>query len=227
MSHLVMFDVDGTLTLSTEMDDCCYVQTMLEHLGVTIDNDWSRYRHVTDSGIAAELFDRHQRSREEMAVVRNRFIELVKESLEADPNCCRQVRGASSLLSRLRNTDGVEPSVATGGWAASALAKLQHAALNVAGLAFASGDDAESRTAVMALCHERAVALANVDKFTTVTYVGDGTWDALAAGGLGWQFVGVGTGARAERLRSVGASHVVDDFSDQDAILDWLGIDIR
>ena len=74
MSHLVMFDVDGTLTLSTEMDDRCYVQAMFEHLGVHIDNDWSHYRQVTDSGIAAELFDRHQRPREEMAAVRNRFI---------------------------------------------------------------------------------------------------------------------------------------------------------
>lgn len=224
MSHLVMFDVDGTLTLSTGMDDGCYVQTMFEHLGVTIDNDWSQYRQVTDSGIAAELFDRHQRPREEMAAVRNRFITLVRKSLAANPNCCRQVCGASSFLDRLRNTDGVVPSVATGGWAESALAKLRHAAINVDGLAFASGDDAESRTAIMALCHERAAALANVADFTTVTYVGDGTWDAHAARDLGWQFIGVGTGAHVERLRSAGACHVIDDFSAEDAILDWLRI---
>jgi phosphoglycolate phosphatase-like HAD superfamily hydrolase len=222
-----MFDVDGTLTLSTDMDDCCYVQTMFEHLGVIIDNDWSHYRQVTDSGIAAELLDRHQRPREEMTAVRNRFVSLVRQSLAANPNCCRQVSGASSFVGRLRNTHGVVPSVATGGWAESALAKLRHAAVNVDGLAFASGDDADSRTKVMALCHDRAAVLANVDEFATVTYIGDGIWDAHAATNLGWQFIGVGLGQHAERLRSAGARHVVGDFSDQDSILDQLGIGFR
>lgn len=224
MSHLVMFDVDGTLTLSTDMDDCCYVQTMFEHLGIIIDNDWSHYRQVTDSGIAAELLDRHQRPREEMAAVRNRFVSLVRQSLTTYPNCCRQVSGASSFLGRLRKTVGVVPSLATGGWAESALAKLRHAGINVDGLAFASGDDAESRTKVMALCHERAAVLANVNEFVTVTYIGDGIWDAHAATKLGWRFIGVGWGPHAERLRSAGACHVVDDFSDEDSILDRLDI---
>jgi len=227
MSNLVMFDVDGTLTLSMDIDDCCYVQTMFEHLGVIIDNDWSHYRQVTDSGIAAELRDRHQRPREEMTAVRDRFISLVRQSLTDDPNCCRQVSGANSFLDRLRITDGVVPSVATGGWAESALAKLRHAGVNVDGLAFASGDDAESRTTVMALCQERAAVLANVDEFLTVTYIGDGTWDAHAAANLGWQFIGVGRGPHADRLRSAGARHVVHDFCDEDSILDRLGIRFR
>ena len=226
MSHLVMFDVDGTLTLSTDMDDRCYVQTMFEHLGVIIDNDWSHYRQVTDSGIAAELLDRHQRPREEMAAVRNRFVSLVRQSLAADPNCCRQVCGASSFLARLRNTEGVVPSLATGGWAESALAKLRHAAVNVDGLAFASGDDAESRTGIMAICHERAAALANVTEFTTMTYIGDGSWDARSDRprlAIYWCWEGATCGA----IAVCGHCRVVDDFSDEDPILDFLEIGYR
>ena len=227
MLHLVMFDVDGTLTLTTDMDDRCYVQTMLEHLGVKIDNDWSHYRHVTDSGIAAELLGRHHRPREEMAAVKNRFVSMVRRLLAASPDSCREVIGASSFISRLRNMREVVPSIATGGWAASALAKLRHAAINVDDLAFASGDDHESRTEVMALCCERAAVLAGVDEFSTVTYFGDGVWDARAAIELGWQFIGVGCGPRAERLRSAGASHVIGDFSCQHSILDLLGVNYR
>jgi phosphoglycolate phosphatase-like HAD superfamily hydrolase len=222
MRHLVMFDIDGTLTLSTDMDDRCYVQAMLEHLGVVIDNDWSSYRHVTDSGIAAELLDRHRRPRTEMTAMRNRFVSLVKQSLAADPNCCRQIGGASSLISRLKNSQEFVPSIATGGWAASASAKLRHADIDVDGLAFASGDDAESRTAVMALCRERAEILSNLNKFVTVTYIGDGVWDAKAATKLGWRFIGVASGRQAERLRSAGARYVIEDFSDVTAILDQL-----
>jgi phosphoglycolate phosphatase-like HAD superfamily hydrolase len=218
-----MFDIDGTLTLSTDMDDRCYVQTMLEHLGVVIDNDWSSYRHVTDSGIAAELLDRHQRPRAEMAAMRNRFVSLVKQSLAADSNCCRQVGGANSLIDHLKTSNEFAPSIATGGWAASARAKLRHADIDVDGLAFASGDDAESRTAVMVLCRDRAEILSNnVDRFVTVTYVGDGVWDAKAATKLGWRFIGIGSGRQAERLRSAGARYVIEDFSDVNAILNQL-----
>jgi hypothetical protein len=44
------------------------------------------YRQVTDSGIAAELLDRHQRPHEETAAVRSRFVSLVMQSLAANPN---------------------------------------------------------------------------------------------------------------------------------------------
>jgi phosphoglycolate phosphatase-like HAD superfamily hydrolase len=79
----------------------------------------------------------------------------------------------------------------------------------------------------MDLCRERAAALANFAEFSNVTYVGDGIWDVYAARDLGWQFIGVGTGPRAERLRSEGASHVVSDFRDEESVLELLGIDYR
>ena len=60
-----------------------------------------------------------------------------------------------------------------------------------------------------------------------MTYIGDGTWDARAATDLGWRFIGVGRGPHAERLRLAGTYRVVDDFSDEDAILDRLEIGSR
>ena len=58
MHHLVMFDVDGTLTQSTAADRSCYAQALSQHLDLQVDTDWSTYRHITDSGIAQELFER-------------------------------------------------------------------------------------------------------------------------------------------------------------------------
>ena len=57
-----MFDVDGTLTQSTRLDETCYVQAMAEHLNMQIDRDWSTYRDSTDSGNALELFERAGRA---------------------------------------------------------------------------------------------------------------------------------------------------------------------
>jgi phosphoglycolate phosphatase-like HAD superfamily hydrolase len=222
-----MFDIDGTLTLSNEVDARCYGRAMFEFLGCTIDEEWSHYAHVTDSGIASELFGRHQRRLEELPAVQKRFVSLLAESLAADPDMGRQIGDAGNFLQRLRATPGASVGLATGGWAESACLKLRHAGVNAAGLAFASADDAESRTEIMLLCRDRAAGLANVDSFATVTYVGDGLWDAQAAIALGWRFIGIGAGVQAERLRACGAGHVFEDFSDHQAVLYALGLGLR
>jgi len=51
--NLVLFDVDGTLTLTNEVDNRCYLCALGEALGgAGFDTDWTKYPHVTDSGIA-------------------------------------------------------------------------------------------------------------------------------------------------------------------------------
>src|SRR5687767_6645949 len=125
--HLIVFDIDGTLTRTNDVDAECYVRAMSEYLGTTIDDNWSCYRHVTDSGIASELFNRHQRPQSEMTAVRQQFISLLVQSLAADADCCREVGGAADFLRRLRGVPDVVLGLATGSWAESAHAKLRHA----------------------------------------------------------------------------------------------------
>jgi phosphoglycolate phosphatase-like HAD superfamily hydrolase len=225
MSHLILFDIDGTLTLTNDVDTRCYARAMSEFLGCNIDDEWSHYRHVTDSGIAHELFGRHERCLDELPAVQQRFVSLLTASLTADPESCRQVRGANSFLQRFRAWPGVAVGLATGGWRQSAL-KLGQAGVDVADLAFASADDAEARTEIMLRCRDRAACLANVDSFATITYIGDGLWDAEAAAALGWRFIGIGSGVPAQRLRACGANHVFEDFCDQHSILRALGFDL-
>ena len=65
----------------------------------------------------------------------------------------------------------------------------------------------EARTA---RAHERVVSL------------GDGVWDVRAAAELRLPFIGVGSGAGAERLRAAGAATVLEDLSDSDELFDAL-----
>jgi len=54
--HLVVFDIDGTLTDTNKVDGVCYWQAVREVLGLAQEQpDWSGFRHVTDVGIAAEI----------------------------------------------------------------------------------------------------------------------------------------------------------------------------
>ena len=55
--HLIVFDVDGTLVDSKEFDDRLYELAVQTVLGIEIDNDFSRYQNVTDSGILDEIID--------------------------------------------------------------------------------------------------------------------------------------------------------------------------
>jgi phosphoglycolate phosphatase-like HAD superfamily hydrolase len=58
--HLVVFDIDGTLTDTNLVDGECYWRAVREVLGLSGERpDWSDFHHVTDVGIAAELCARH------------------------------------------------------------------------------------------------------------------------------------------------------------------------
>ena len=55
--HHVMFDIDGTLVRSYDLDSICYIDAVREVTGICVDPDWSKYRHVTDAGILEEIIE--------------------------------------------------------------------------------------------------------------------------------------------------------------------------
>jgi phosphoglycolate phosphatase-like HAD superfamily hydrolase len=217
--NLVLFDIDGTLTLTNQVDNECYVCALAEALGTAnIDTDWTKYRDVTDSGIASELLAaRHGTppSSEQVNAVRERFVALLEQAFAQDPGACRAVPGAAGILAELAQRAGFAVGLATGGWLESARLKLQRAGLGAREYPLASASDACSRQAIMALAAQRVAARWGVSGFRSIVYVGDGVWDATAARGLGWHFIGIGSGERAERLRREGVRCVIADYCDQ------------
>jgi len=57
--HLVMFDVDGTLSDTMDIERF-FVQAVDNVLSIQIDEDWASYKHVTDSGILDEILQRQR-----------------------------------------------------------------------------------------------------------------------------------------------------------------------
>ena len=50
-THLVVFDIDGTLTNTNLEDGECYWRALCEVLGFSSEQpQWSEFRHVTDVG---------------------------------------------------------------------------------------------------------------------------------------------------------------------------------
>jgi hypothetical protein len=57
--HLVLFDIDDTLTRSQSIDDEIYVQSLADVFEFAdVGSDWSSYWHTTDWGILHEVFEK-------------------------------------------------------------------------------------------------------------------------------------------------------------------------
>jgi phosphoglycolate phosphatase-like HAD superfamily hydrolase len=78
---LVIFDIDGTLTRTYDLDGAPYARAFVETFGQPLPSrEWTTYRHVTDRGIA------------EVALAR------LGQALRPDSG--RQVAGAAAILDR-------------------------------------------------------------------------------------------------------------------------------
>lgn len=97
--HLVMFDIDGTLVHSHGFDGDLFAAAVKHELGVQVDETWSSYQHVTDSGVLEDVL------RERVAVaerqqayrrVKARFVGLVRDFTADQPKAWCQFLGLLS-----------------------------------------------------------------------------------------------------------------------------------
>lgn len=213
--HLVVFDIDGTLTNTNREDGRCYWRAICGLLGISGEQpEWSGFPHVTDVGIASELCKRHLRRRLTSADVEalgRRLTTLLKVALvDKDPSAY-QIPGSSEILTFLIESSDFAVAMATGGLRASAELKLRRANLLKPFIPIATSNDAVSRQEIIRIAARRA-AEKHATQFARFTYVGDGVWDAKAARDLGWRFIGIGSGEQADRLRQAGAELVMPDY---------------
>lgn len=205
---LAVFDLDGTLTATNEVDSWCFVEAVQGEFGFTLNDDWGSYEHCTDEGIAREAITAHlgaAPSVEQLKRLKKRFGDLLTEAAAAAPHLFGVVPGARELL-RYLSEAGWTLSVATGAWRISAELKLKAAGLSHPLPLFCS-DGLPSREAIL-------TAAIGSDPATRVVAIGDGVWDVKAAARLNLPFVGIGGGARAHALRAAGAAVVIPDYRD-------------
>ncbi|RJQ51934.1 MAG: HAD family hydrolase [Desulfobacteraceae bacterium] len=221
--NLIMFDLDGTLIKSSSLDTRCLLGAIEMSMGIlNAESDWTKYRYVTDAGIASEIVKRHlgrKATEEDLVLIRSRMAELLEAEARINRDKFAPVPGALDLIHTLKVASGCGFAIATGCWSESALFKLSTAGFDVAGLPMASSDDSYDRGEIMAAACERAKIFYAVDGFKTITYVGDGLWDLESSQRMGYRFIGISSGDNGAAFRQKGASCVLEDFSDKAAFL--------
>jgi len=181
------------------------------------DSDWSRCRHITDGGIAREIYQRRCRrpaTAGEIGQLKSRFLANYQTGVHRQPGELRAMPGVGEMLAQLPER-GWRLAVATGAWQALARFKLAAAGVELDGVPFATGDDSDQRETIMTLAIAAAQRHYRTRCFERVVYVGDAVWDVRASQELGLPFLGVGK--RYQQLLAGGATHTLPDFTDLSA----------
>lgn len=217
MTHLVIFDIDGTLVDSTGFDGEIYANALREVLGVEVDRDWSSYPHVTDSGLLVECLRRNGIEDTDgalRAAVKDRFVRDIADFIATNRRAVAEIAGARELFGLVRGDPRCRVAIATGGWRETASMKLEAAGFQLGDTVMVTASDDFDRAAIMRLASRRACPGEPPRRHT---YVGDGDWDQKACALLGWDFIAIGG--------RVAHSPAFRDFSDRAAILGQLGLD--
>jgi hypothetical protein len=119
--HLVMFDIDGTLTETMKVDEECFVRSFKDVFGLTdIDTDWSHYPRTTDSGIFHDVFTSgigRSPAAQDVSQFRQHFIRLLAAASSQSPfapvagltGCCPDSHRSARIACRLLLEVGVIP----------------------------------------------------------------------------------------------------------------------
>ncbi|MBI4831043.1 MAG: HAD family phosphatase [Candidatus Lindowbacteria bacterium] len=156
MTKLAIFDIDGTLVNSTEVDAECFVRSITEEFGIhDIDDHWEHYKNVTDAGVFEEILEKaFARKPSESEVQRHikAFLRLLEASHAEDPGLFREVPGARNIVARLRNHPEWKIAIATGAWCESALFKLRAAGISAEGIPLVTGSEEKVRERLVLRC---------------------------------------------------------------------------
>jgi beta-phosphoglucomutase-like phosphatase (HAD superfamily) len=199
---IALFDIDGTLTASNEIDSECRADAFREVFRCDLNTDWNAYKHTTDRGIAIEALQAARGrvpTEDELSLDRRLCVELLGKRMTT----LDEIPGARAFLAELLARDW-RIAFCTGAWSASARLKLARAGFTV-DLPLASCDEDLSREAIL----RRGIALAG-DADDVIVSFGDAPWDVRAAANLGLPFIGIG--------RRSGAAAMFEDFGDPSAL---------
>lgn len=208
----LIFDVDGTLADTYELDGDYFFESIRNYLDITdIDTEWANYPHVTDSGIVKHLFEVHRGKlpeREDYLNLERNFSEKFKEAVSKQENISA-VKGAVEFV-KWASEKNFPIGVATGGWRSSASYKLENIGLDFLVSKMISANEGITREGILLASIEKAGS-----SIENTWYFGDGSWDVKCTSNLGIKFIGIGP-----KLKNSGLKHWVEDFSEAERLFE-------
>lgn len=226
---LVLFDIDGTLLLTSGAGRRAITTALADRLGRG--DAWRRIRFdgKTDPQIVRELLhsagDPAADDPAVIAEVCERYVVHLEEELARTPGSTNLMPGVPALLDRLEAHGGVVLGLLTGNVARGAGLKLRAGGIDPDRFRVgAFGSDSAHRPDLPAIAAARAAAIFGwTPTGAAVVIVGDTPADVTCGVAIGARAVAVATGSYGvDVLQDAGAHAAFADLSDTDAVLDAL-----
>jgi phosphoglycolate phosphatase-like HAD superfamily hydrolase len=222
-SHLILFDIDGTILLTAGAGRRAITAALTELVGDNAAFERIRFDGKTDPQIVNELLaaagDAGPHDGLRIQAVCDRYVSLLEREL-ATTTGTRLMPGFPEILDRLERRDGVVLGLLTGNLERGAALKLRAAGLDPARFRVgAFGSDATDRPPIAA---RRAKPFFGREPAgPEVVIIGDTPADVTCGAGIGARTVAVATGAYSvEQLAACGAHAVFTDLGDTDRVLE-------
>lgn len=224
---LVLFDIDGTLLLTSGAGRRAITTALAGRLGNGDAWRTLAFDGKTDPQIVRELLecagDPTAGDPDTIADVCQRYVGLLEQELDRAPGATRVLPGVAPLLDRLEAEGDVVLGLLTGNVVQGAGLKLRSGGLDPARFRVgAYGSDSAHRPDLPAIAAARAAAIfGRAPEGHAVVIVGDTPADVTCGRGIGARAVAVATGSYStSALLEAGAYAAFDDLSDTDAVLE-------
>jgi phosphoglycolate phosphatase-like HAD superfamily hydrolase len=211
---LAIFDIDGTICDSQEVEGICYARAIEHVIGRSLSTlDWTSYDEPTSSAIVRDLLADDVTAESKEEEIEREFVRLLEEERPRFPGDFSPIPGAVEFIERLKRDGIFSVAIATGCFEASARFKLQCCGLTLEAFPYATSSDSPRRRDIIPLAASRA----GFD-LASVVYFGDAPWDARVSHIRDIRMIGIGR--RYEQLRTLGVEHTFRDYSDADRIIE-------
>jgi len=213
MNMLAVFDNDGTICDTQEVEGACYARAIEHVTGRSLSTiDWTTYEEPTSSAIVRDLLLGDPAVLVKEEEIKRVFVRLLEEERPKFPGDFSPIAGAVQFIERLKREQICSVAIATGCFDTSARFKLRCCGITLDDFPHATSSDTPRRRDIIPLAAGRAGF-----KVPSVVYFGDAPWDARVSRILGIPMIGIGR--RISQLRAMGVQHVFRDYSDGDAII--------
>lgn len=217
---LIIFDIDGTLLNSMRIDSKYYVRSITEEFGIQdVNEDWSVYNKITDSGIFEEIYLNHFKKKPDDVDFKkheNKFYKILKSIFENQPDKISEIPGVQKIIAKLKSLKNYFISIATGSYKKTALLKLNHINISENDFPLSTANDDKSRENVVKNCINKSKKFYKMNAFDKIISIGDGIWDLKTAYNLKLSFIGIGK----NKFNKIADYISIDDFQNQNIFFD-------
>ena len=213
---LAIFDNDGTICDTQEVEGRCYAQAIEKVIGKSLATfDWTTYDEPTSSAIVRDLLMEDPAAAAKEEEIKFEFVRLLEKERPAFPGDFLPLPGAVQFINRLKTEGICQVAIATGCFDTSARFKLDCCGISLEDFPHATSSDTPRRREIIPLAAARAGF-----EISSVVYFGDAPWDVRVSKLLEIPMIGIGR--RFKQLSDLGIVDVFRDYSEPEKIIEVL-----